>query len=158
MSAKVHIHMRVSDLAKSLAFYEAFFGTTPVKVKPGYVKFLPDLGPVNLALSVGGPVGAAEAPVSHLGLQVESPAVVMRELQRVKAAGLAVREETGVDCCYANQDKFWVEDPDGVEWEVYHLNYDLEDAVAPTRTAAPATPPLAQAEACCAPTCCAPQA
>jgi DNA-binding transcriptional ArsR family regulator len=32
----------------------------------------------------------------------------------------------GVNCCHANQDKFWVKDPDGVEREVYHLNYDLE--------------------------------
>jgi hypothetical protein len=44
----------------------------------------------------------------------------------VKAAGLPVREEMGVDCCRANQDKFWVRDPDGLEWEIYHLNYDLE--------------------------------
>jgi hypothetical protein len=51
---------------------------------------------------------------------------VASELARVKAAGLAVKEEMGVNCCHANQDKFWVKDPDGVEWEVYHLNYDLE--------------------------------
>jgi len=50
---------------------------------------------------------------------------VTRELTRVRAAGLAVREEMGVDCCHANQDKFWVTDPDGLEWEVYHLNHDL---------------------------------
>jgi hypothetical protein len=51
---------------------------------------------------------------------------VMAQLARVKQAGLAIREEMGVNCCHANQDKFWVQDPDGVEWEVYHLNYDLE--------------------------------
>jgi hypothetical protein len=50
----------------------------------------------------------------------------MSELARVKASGLPVKEQMGVDCCHANQDKFWVKDPDGVEWEVYHLNYDLE--------------------------------
>jgi hypothetical protein len=53
----------------------------------------------------------------------------------------------GVNCCHANQDKFWVQDPDGVEWEVYHLNYDLEDA-APT--AGLKTLPLAKASSCCA--------
>ena len=59
----------------------------------------------------------------------------MAQLARIKAAGLPVREEMGVNCCHANQDKFWVQDPDGVEWEVYHLNYDLEDEadVAPRR-------------------------
>ena len=58
----------------------------------------------------------------------------------MKAAGLPVREEMDTNCCYANQDKFWVRDPDGVEWEIYHLNYDLEEELAAT---APST--------CCAP-------
>jgi hypothetical protein len=76
---------------------------------------------------------------------------VVAHLARVKAAGLPVREEMGVDCCHANQDKFWVQDPDGVEWEVYHLNYDLEDeaAVAPTRVL-----PVASASSCCGPSSC----
>jgi len=140
--ANVHVHMTVSDLQKSRAFYASLFGTEPVKVRPGYVKFLPPMGPLNLALSQGRP-GEAVGPVNHLGLQVDSPATVARELARVKAAGLPVREEMGVDCCHANQDKFWVTDPDGVEWEVYHLNYDLEEAPAPRGL------PMAQAAACC---------
>jgi catechol 2,3-dioxygenase-like lactoylglutathione lyase family enzyme len=123
---KVHVHMTVSNLAKSRAFYEQFFGTTPVKVKPGYVKFLPPFGPLNLALSEGRP-GEGRGHVDHMGIQVESAAIVVRELTRVKRAGLAVREEMGVNCCHANQDKFWVQDPDGVEWEVYVLNHDIED-------------------------------
>jgi arsenite methyltransferase len=128
MSAKVHLHLHVSDLARSRAFYEKFLGGAPVKVKAGYVKFLPAWVPVNLALSPGGPGGAGA--IDHVGVQVDSVATVMGELARVRAAGLAVTEEMGVDCCHANQDKFWVADPDGVEWEVYHLNYDLEDAEA----------------------------
>ena len=124
MSAKVHLHMHVSDLAKSREFYEKFLGGRPVKVKRGYVKFLPDWAPVNLALSAGGRGG--EGTVDHLGIQVDSVETVTGELARIKGAGLPVREEIGVNCCHANQDKFWVQDPDGVEWEVYHLNYDLE--------------------------------
>ena len=125
----------------------AFFGTAPVKEKRGYVKFLPPWGPVNLALSEGGGPGAG--PVDHLGVQVESTAEVMAQLARIKAAGLPVREEMGVNCCHANQDKFWVQDPDGVEWEVYHLNYDLEEeTAAPLR---PAGLALAKSKACCAP-------
>jgi len=125
MSAKVHMHMHVSDLAKSREFYEKFLGEGPVKVKTGYAKFLPAWAPVNLALSHGG--SAARGTVDHVGIQVESVETVMAQLARVKAAGLPVTEEMGVNCCHANQDKFWVTDPDGVEWEVYHLNYDLED-------------------------------
>ena len=74
----------------------------------------------------------------------------MAHLARVKAAGLPVREEMGVDCCLANQDKFWVKDPDGVEWEVYHLNHDLEgDGTEPAaRTERP--DPLVGTTSCCA--------
>ena len=124
MPAKVHLHLHVSDLAKSREFYEKFLGATPVKIKPGYVKFLPEWAPVNLALSTGGPTGAGT--IDHVGVQVETGETVMNQLSRVKGSGLPVVEEMGVNCCHANQDKFWVKDPDGVEWEVYHLNYDLE--------------------------------
>ena len=152
MTAKVHVHMHVSDLAKSREFYRAFFGTVPVKEKPGYVKFLPEWAPVNLALSTGGPAGAGT--IDHVGVQVDSVATVMSELARVKAAGLPVTEEMGVNCCHANQDKFWVKDPDGVEWEVYHLNYDLEGDEAAARPSG-LTMVAATASACCGGTSCA---
>jgi len=150
---KVHVHMTVSDLEKSRAFYEKFFGAAPVKVKPGYVKFLPPFGPLNLALSEAAPV-ESRGHVDHMGIQVESAEIVMRELARVKAAGLPVREEIGVNCCHANQDKFWVEDPDGVDWEVYVLNHDLEESTlrATDVTSAPAAKGLAVVQAgggCC---------
>jgi catechol 2,3-dioxygenase-like lactoylglutathione lyase family enzyme len=145
MSARVHLHLHVSDLAKSREFYEKFLGTGPVKVKEGYVKFLPDWAPVNLALSGGGAAGAGT--IDHVGVQVEAVPTVMAQLSRVKAAGLSVREEMGVDCCHANQDKFWVQDPDGVEWEVYHLNYDLEGEVIAPRSAGLT---LAKGGSCCA--------
>ena len=135
---KVHVHMAVSNLEKSREFYEKFFGVTPVKVKPGYVKFLPGFGPLNLALSQAHP-SSQGGHVDHMGIQVESQDIVVREMERVKAAGLSVREEFSVDCCHANQDKFWVKDPDGVEWEVYHLNYDLDvESVEASFACAPA--------------------
>ncbi|HKW92422.1 MAG TPA: ArsI/CadI family heavy metal resistance metalloenzyme [Methylomirabilota bacterium] len=148
MSAKVHMHLSVSDLTTSREFYQKFLGASPVKEKPGYVKFLPDWAPVNLALSEGQQAGTA-GTINHVGVQVDSPALVVELLGRVKAAGLPVREEMGVNCCHANQDKFWVEDPDGVEWEVYHLNYDLEDEVEnpPARTTTGLT--LAKNASCC---------
>ncbi len=126
---KVHVHMTVSSLEKSKEFYRKFLGVDPVKEKPGYAKFLPPFGPLNLALSEGRPA-EDRGQVDHMGIQVESMDVVLRELGRVKAAGLPVREEFSVDCCHANQDKFWVSDPDGVEWEVYVLNHDIEDGAA----------------------------
>jgi len=152
ITPKVHVHMRVSDLAKSRAFYETLFGAGPVKEKPGYVKFLPDWAPVNLALSEGQPgtVGA----VDHLGIQLASTDAVLAQLGRIKASGLPVREQMGVDCCHANQDKFWVHDPDGVEWEIYHLNYDLDEETTGAQPAGSslrlASLPLRQGGGCCA--------
>src|SRR5881628_2042193 len=150
MSAKVHLHMHVSDLSRSRDFYEKFLGSDPVKVKQGYVKFLPEWAPVNLALSIGGHIGAGT--IDHVGVQVDSVETVTAQLARVKAAGLAVTEEMGVNCCHANQDKFWVKDPDGVEWEVYHLNYDLEgEEVEKTRRP---TLAVVGGTSCCGPTSC----
>ena len=151
---RVHVHMTVSDLDKSREFYARFLGVAPVKEKQGYVKFLPAFGPLNLALSPATPTDG-RGHVDHMGIQVDSQAIVLRELARVKAAGLPVREEMSVDCCHANQDKFWVQDPDGVEWEVYVLNHDIDEPTVGCATAAPAASakglPVVRAGGCCAP-------
>ena len=152
MPPKVHVHMQVSDFEKSKEFYARFFGALPVKDKPGYAKFLPALGPINLALSPGR-TQAPGGPINHMGIQVDSPETVVGELRRVKAAGLPVVEEKGVDCCHANQDKFWVQDPDGVRWEVYCLNRDIEEEATASAAGAESAKPAA---ACCAADCCAP--
>lgn len=136
----VHVHLHVADLAASTAFYRRFLGAEPVKEKPGYAKFLPAAAPLNLALSSGNATG--QATISHLGLQLDTVEAVHEALSRAKASGLSVREEMGVECCYANQDKFWVRDPDGVEWEVYHLNFDVDEMESGAATAD---------AACCAP-------
>ena len=151
--SNVHVHLHVANLEASRSFYERFLDAPPVKVKPGYVKFLPEIAPINLALSAaeGSPRGKN---VDHLGFQVESKHRVAEILTRVKAAGLSVREEMGTDCCFANQDKFWVVDPDGIEWEVYHLNYDLEDGEAEGQ-GRPNGLAVVGATACCGGTSCA---
>lgn len=142
--SRVHIHIAVSNLERSKVFYSKLFGAAPVKERPGYAKFLPDIGPLNLALSQGA-VGPERGLVRHVGIQVGSSDVVRRELARVEAEGIPVRVEMDVDCCHANQDKFWAIDPDHVEWEVYHLNRDLPEE----ETAVPA------GEACEDHVCCA---
>src|SRR5438093_12559919 len=94
---KVHVHMTVSNLEKSRAFYEKFFGTAPVKVKPGYVKFLPPLGPLNLALSEAAPV-ESRGHVDHMRTQLEPAELVMRARPRVSAAGVPARGDVRVRC------------------------------------------------------------
>ena len=156
MSARVHVHLAVADIDESRGFYEKFLDVEPVKVKPGYVKFLPEVAPLNLAMFEAGNGRSLGRP-PHLGIQLDSTEEVQAELRRVKGRGLPVREEMGVDCCHANQDKFWVQDPDGVEWEVYNVNYDLEDELEellpPMRAAQPVelqmAPSGGASDACC---------
>jgi len=140
--SNVHVHLHVSDLEASRLFYQRFFDAGPVKLRPGYAKFLPAFAPINLALSEG-QVGQGQR-VDHLGVQVDSRDQLQELLARVKAAGLVVREEMGVDCCYANQDKFWVRDPDGLQWEVYHLNHDVEEEALASTAGATCCTPLAR--------------
>jgi len=94
---------------------------------------------VNLALTESATASHGSV-VSHLGIQLASPAAVQAHLRRVKEAGLLVREKMGVTCCHSNQDKFWVTDPAGVDWEVYYLNFDVDEAANAAESAS----------ACCA--------
>jgi catechol 2,3-dioxygenase-like lactoylglutathione lyase family enzyme len=125
---KVHLHIAASDFDAAVDFYRRFFGTEPIKLKPGYAKFLPEWAPVNLAISEHAVDGVGA--INHVGIQLPDPEAVQKHLNRMHLAGLASRVEMGVDCCHANQDKFWVVDPSGIEWEVYHLNFDIEGAVS----------------------------
>ena len=134
--SKIHLSFPVGDLDQSVAFYKRFFGEGPVKTRPGYVKFLPSMAPLNLALYTG-PKAAGDA-TNHFGIEVRDQASVMQHLRRIKVSGLDTREEMDVDCCHANQDKFWVKDPDGREWEIYVLNRDIDE------------PGVRGEEACCA--------
>jgi catechol 2,3-dioxygenase-like lactoylglutathione lyase family enzyme len=122
---RVHIHLKAADLNASREFYEKLFGVSPAKLKPDQLKFLPALAPLNLTISPARGGERVGGFVNHLGIEVESSAAVEEHLRRVKSAGLQTREQLGVNCCYANQSKFWVIDPDGVEWELYHINHDL---------------------------------
>jgi catechol 2,3-dioxygenase-like lactoylglutathione lyase family enzyme len=120
----MHVSLYVSDMQRSIAFYTSFFGTEPVKIKPGYTKFI--LEQPSLIISFVESKERVNQNFGHLGFQVESPADLEHELQKAKANGFIAREEVGTNCCYAKQDKFWVNDPDGVQWEVYYFHEDAE--------------------------------
>ena len=114
---KTHVSLDTPRFLESVAFYRAFFGIAPMKLKPGYAKFDVSEPALNLTLNEG-PV-AARGPLNHLGIQVGSPEAVRAAADRLRAAGLTTREESNTDCCYALQDKVWVKDPDGNAWEVF---------------------------------------
>lgn len=115
---KTHVALNVTDIEKSVAFYQAMFGVNPVKYKVGYAKFDVDNPALNLTLNLAQTV-QSQGALSHLGVQVDSTETVKQAIDRFKVAGLATFEEQNTDCCYALQDKVWVTDPDGNRWEVF---------------------------------------
>lgn len=118
---KPHVSLNVSNVDASVAFYEKIFQVPPTKRRPGYAKF--DLAEPNLNLTM------QEAPrtgvnASHFGVQVASSEDVGAAWTRFKEAGLKTITEENTECCYALQDKVWVEDPDGNSWEVFVVKGD----------------------------------
>ena len=114
---KAHLAINVRDVEKSIDFYKKMFGIEPSKVRTGYAKFDVANPPLNFTLNQ---VAFTDSgALSHLGIQVASTedVVAMRDTWRQK--GLVPREEMQTTCCYALQDKAWVYDPDGNEWEVF---------------------------------------
>ena len=127
---KPHISLNVSNIGQSLEFYRKMFGIEPSKVRTGYAKFDVQNPPLNLAMNeIASGAEGKVSRLSHLGIQVASTADVLAMRQRWQAAGLATRDEMHTSCCYAVQDKTWVRDPDGNEWEVFVV---LEDNLPET--------------------------
>jgi len=120
---KVHVSVNVRNVEKSIDFYRRMLGIEPSKVRTGYAKFDVQNPPVNLALNEV-PDLAGPGALSHLGIQVGSTDDVLATRLRWAREGLVTRDEMQTDCCYAKQDKTWVHDPDGNEWEVFVV---LED-------------------------------
>jgi catechol-2,3-dioxygenase len=121
-SIKAHISLNVRNIGQSVEFYKKMLGIEPSKVRSGYAKFDVQNPPLNLALNEI-PFNERGA-LSHLGIQVASTADVLAMRERWVKAGLNTRDEMQTSCCYAVQDKTWVSDPDGNEWEVFVV---LED-------------------------------
>jgi len=114
---KAHLAINVRDVAQSIEFYKKLFGIEPLKVRTGYAKFDVANPPLNFTLNQV-PFDGSGA-LSHLGIQVASTDDVIAMRDGWKASGLLPREEMQTTCCYALQDKAWVHDPDGNEWEVF---------------------------------------
>jgi catechol 2,3-dioxygenase-like lactoylglutathione lyase family enzyme len=119
---KAHLAIKVRDVNRSIEFYRKLFGIEPSKVRSGYAKFDVQNPPLNLALNQIPFLG--QGALSHLGIQVGSTADVLNMRQQWIERGLIAREEMNTDCCYAIQDKAWVRDPDGNEWEVFVVLQD----------------------------------
>jgi catechol 2,3-dioxygenase-like lactoylglutathione lyase family enzyme len=117
IALKAHLALNVHNVERSIGFYRKMLGIQPSKVRQGYAKFDVQNPPLNLTLNE---VQFSErGALSHLGIQVGSTDDVLAMRQKWEAAGLITRDEMQTDCCYATQDKTWVRDPDGNEWEAF---------------------------------------
>ena len=122
---KAHLAINVRDVDASIEFYKKMLGIDPSKVRTGYAKFDVQNPPLNFTLNQV-PFEDSGA-LSHLGIQVASTDDVLAMKKSWEDAGLSPREEMQTTCCYALQDKAWVSDPDGNEWEVFTV---IEDDLA----------------------------
>ena len=153
---RLHVHVGVDDLDRSIAFYGALFGAHPTVRKSDYAKWMLDDPRVNFAISTG---QHAQKGIEHLGIQVESAGELDEVYGRLRAAGRPVLEEGATTCCYAQSEKSWIADPDGVVWEAFHTTGEatvygdspalgaISDAAGPGACCAPAM--AAPAPACC---------
>ena len=130
--SRVQLALNVNDLDESVAFYSKLFNTEPAKVRPGYANFAVAEPPLKLVLIENPGHGGS---VNHLGVEVPDVDAVDAEQSRLAEAGFASIDERDTTCCYAKQDKFWVQDtPNGERWEIYTVLAD-----SPTFSAAAAT-------------------
>lgn len=143
---RLHVHVAVADLDRSVAFYSTLFGSRPAVAKPDYAKWMLDDPRVNFAISSD---RHQTAGIQHLGVQAESLDELGDVYGRLRAAGRPVLDEGRTTCCYARSDKSWIADPDGLVWEAF-----FTDGEATTYGAGPALETLAAASpqgTCCAP-------
>lgn len=139
---RMHVSLYVANINKTVAFYEKFFSTKATKVKPGYAKF--ELAEPSLIISFVENKERVPKNYGHLGFQVATETDLEKYKTKVIAQNLGILEEKGTSCCYAVQDKFWVKDPDGYNWEVYYFHEDAEfNDIQYTKT---------ENEVCCMPT------
>jgi catechol 2,3-dioxygenase-like lactoylglutathione lyase family enzyme len=129
-----HLALTVTDVERSIPFYEALFGLRPEKVRPGYAKFSVPEPAINFTLNEGERAGLGA--FNHAGIQVASTEDVLAARERLAAAGLATFDEMDTTCCYARQDKIWVNDPDGTPWEVFATHADTDEEGEPAAAAA----------------------
>lgn len=141
---RFHAHVSVENLAESVRFYAALFAAPPTVLKPDYAKWMLDDPRVNFAISQRG----RQPGVDHLGIQVEDESELSEVDARLAHAGGPRLDEKGTTCCYAQSDKHWIADPQGIAWETF-----LTFGESTTYGRAPATEALAAPSAapCCGP-------
>jgi hypothetical protein len=154
---RLHVHVSVEDIARSVRFYSSLFAAEPAVVKSDYAKWMLDDPRVNFAISTR----SGQTGVDHLGIQVETPDELHEVYGRLQQADRPVLEEGATTCCYAKSEKSWITDPQGLSWETFLTSgestvYGDSVDLGPIRTASgacctPEAEPAPEAVACCTP-------
>ncbi|MEJ0017009.1 MAG: ArsI/CadI family heavy metal resistance metalloenzyme [Acetobacteraceae bacterium] len=162
---RLHVHVAVDDLDRSIGFYSTLFAARPTVVKPDYAKWMLEDPRVNFAISTR---GGEQAGLDHIGIQVEDAGELDEVYGRLEAAEGPVLEQGAVTCCYHQSEKSWIVDPSGLRWEAFltHGEATVYGDGSLRAAAAPACcgQPPAAAAPCCAPatdaaaSCCTPAA
>jgi catechol 2,3-dioxygenase-like lactoylglutathione lyase family enzyme len=124
--SRVQLALNVTDIDAAVTFYSKLFGIEPAKRRPGYANFAIADPPLKLVLIQGHGAGGT---MNHLGVEVASTDEVAAGQRRLSGAGLSTAVEENVTCCYALQDKVWVDDPDGAPWELYTVLADADTGI-----------------------------
>jgi catechol 2,3-dioxygenase-like lactoylglutathione lyase family enzyme len=143
--SRVQLALNVDDIDEAIAFYSKLFATDPAKTRPGYANFAIAEPPLKLVLIENPGHGGS---LNHLGVEVETTEDVTAAQARLSGDGLVTATEDQVTCCYALQDKVWVDDPNGAPWEIYTVLADAETPAGQLRSTDPE-----QAGACGPGTC-----
>lgn len=146
---RFHVHVSVSDLSESVRFYSTLFGAEPAVLKSDYAKWMLEDPRVNFAISQR----SVAKGVEHVGIQVENRSELEEVYARLQRAERPVLEEGATTCCYAQSEKSWIADPQGVQWETF-LTTGESTVYGHDREPVAKTEP----SSCCAPSCCAPRA
>lgn len=149
---RFHVHLHVSDLSQSIAFYSRLFASEPTRTEADYAKWMLDEPPVNFAISTRG-----EAPgIDHLGIQTDNEQELLELKQRAQSADMALLDEGATTCCYARSEKHWITDPQGIAWEHFHTLGNIpvfrekQDEPAVGACCAPVATATSEATSCCA--------
>lgn len=140
---RFHVHVHVDDLDKSIAFYSKLFASGPARVEVDYAKWMLDDPRINFAISTRG----GKPGVDHLGFQTDDAEELADLKARAEAADMALLDQGETSCCYAQSEKHWITDPQGIAWEHFHTLADIPVFSEGEPQSSPARAP-----ACCAPT------
>jgi catechol 2,3-dioxygenase-like lactoylglutathione lyase family enzyme len=145
---RLHVHVGVNDLDRSIQFYSNLFAAQPTVTKSDYAKWMLDDPRVNFAISVR---GAGATGVRHLGIQAENQDELAEVYTRLKSADAPVFEEGQTTCCYARSEKSWINDPQGVAWETFHTTGESTAYGGGAEGAAPESHAATKPAPCCGP-------